>query len=162
MNPLIALAELGIAFSITDAPAESGLSLEALIVAGMPLVKTDLKAIKLLFTWLEANGDLLNEQVLISALNKTGTKVDRAILAGLLSKLPLAQRFANFIAATEKVSDSAQEIGPRLSRHISQGVCMPDPSLLKFGLMISEINLLDMKKLRSRSYVMARAERVKR
>jgi len=161
MNPLIALAELGIAFSIKDPPAESGCSLEALIVAGMPLVKTDLKAIKLLFTWLAANGDLLIEANLISALNNGGTKVDRAVVAGLLSKLPLSLKFNNLISGTEKVSDGGREIGLRLSRHIGQGVCVPDPDLLRFGLLISEINLLDVKKLRSRSYVVARAERVR-
>lgn len=99
MNPLIALAELGIAFSVKDPPAESECSLEALIVAGMPLFKTDLKAIKLLFTRREGNGDLLSETALISALNNAGTKVDRAVVAGLLSKLPLSLKFEKLITA---------------------------------------------------------------
>lgn len=156
MTPLHALAKLGINYSIRQPASDDTLPLEELILLGMPAVKKDGKALTLLYTWLHYYSDFLNED----RLNETfgsASSLDRAILAGLLSKTN-PDRFQSLISKVSKISDSENvDISSSLRRHAESGRCPFDSDLMKFGVKVSELELQDKRKLRTRDYVTSKS-----
>jgi hypothetical protein len=157
MSPKAALAKLGVAYAIAGPSEESSLlTLEQLLLAAMPLIKDDLKAMCLAYTWLCRFSGLLSEERLLAAFTgATGT--DARVAAGLLLKAcPGGFKRFRSLALLAPLPKNG-EIARGLSRHAEAGRCPFDPEMLSLGVMVSQLEQEDEKKLRPRRWVEAQA-----
>lgn len=148
------LRGIGIFFTAKPTDFEKEIvSPEDAIMNSLPIVKTDLLTLELIYTWLRHNSELIHAESLLKKIAFETNPTHLAFLAALLASTEDRRLLA--VASKIKYSkkNANDEVDKTLRLSVKIGQVKPDPVFLKYGLEISTLQEEDEKKFIPKEYV---------
>ncbi|MCM0606007.1 MAG: hypothetical protein KA715_07940 [Xanthomonadaceae bacterium] len=154
MNKIFSnLRSIGISFTVRTIDFKKEIvTPEEAIMSALPIVKSDMLTLELMYTWLRHNSELIHAESLQKKIESETNPTHLAFLAGLLAST--GDRRLLMVASKIKYSKKNvnDEVDKTLWLSVKFGQVEPDPIFLKFGLKISQLQEEDEKKFIPKKY----------
>jgi hypothetical protein len=125
---------------------------EVVLLSALPVLKSDLLTLELVYTWLKHHADLIHAESLQKQIASETDPLHLAVLAALLT----TTEDRRLVLVASKIRFSKKGLNDRIEKTLRLaaqfGQVEYDPIFLRFGLKISKLHLEDEKKIIPKKY----------